>query len=66
MKINHSAIRSVIKFTALALFIASIMWRLYNLMKHGGSLDSQDPKPTTSNDGDDDYDGDGDDDDDES
>ena len=45
MKINHSAIRSVIKFTALALFIASIMWRLYNLMKHGGTLESQDTDP---------------------
>ena len=53
MKINHSAIRSVIKYTALTLFIASIMWRLYNLMKHGGTLESPDensPKPSTDDD----------------
>ncbi len=47
MKINHSAIRSVIKFTALAIFIASIMWRLYNLMKHGGTLESNDAIKTS-------------------
>jgi hypothetical protein len=40
MKINHSAIRSSIKIIALIIFVSSIIWRLSNIMRFGGSVDN--------------------------
>lgn len=50
MKINHSAIRSAIKIIALTAFIASIIWRLSNLMRYGGSLDKASKQNDMDND----------------
>ena len=56
MKINHSAIRGGIRFFVLTAFIASMIWRLYVIMKFGGTkVDDQSPTEEDSDDDSDDY-----------
>lgn len=62
MKVNHSAIRGGIRFFVLTAFIASMIWRLYVIMKFGGSKVVEkspvDDDDDDDNDNDNDYDGD--------
>lgn len=52
MKINHSAIRSVIRFVVLTAFVSSLMWRIYNIMKFGGKVEKTDPNDVDRDDDD--------------
>jgi hypothetical protein len=50
MKINHSAIRGSIRFFVLTAFIASMLWRLYVIMKFGGTKDESQQAEDTDTD----------------